>query len=168
MCIPKTKGGLGFKEFSKFNLALLAKQGWKIITQPNCLFACVMKAKYFSKRRIHECRLSIWGARQLLEEGIGWRIGNGNAVNIWNDAWLPGLGNGRVQGQNIDIRYSKVLDLIDKETTTWKQDTIQALFGEEQLESILLIPLARSEPKDVLIWRGDNTWVYIVKSGYNG
>ncbi|KAH1032211.1 hypothetical protein J1N35_044385 [Gossypium stocksii] len=47
MCIPKAKGGLGFKELSKFNLALLAKQGWKIITQPNSLFTRVMKARYF-------------------------------------------------------------------------------------------------------------------------
>lgn len=57
-------------------------------------------------------------------------------------------------------------DLIDKETTTWKQDTIRELFREEQVANILLISLVRSEPKDVLIWRGDNTRVYTVKSGY--
>lgn len=50
-----------------------------------------------------------------------------------------------------------MLDLIDKETTTWKQDTIRALFGAEQLENILLVPLACSEAKDVLIRRSDNT-----------
>lgn len=30
----------------------------------------------------------------------------------------------------------------------------------------MLIPLVRSEPQDLLIWRGDNTGVYTVKSGY--
>ncbi|KAA3470979.1 reverse transcriptase [Gossypium australe] len=38
MCIPKANGGLGFKDLKKFNMPLLAKQGWKIITQPHCLF----------------------------------------------------------------------------------------------------------------------------------
>lgn len=49
MCITKAKGGMDFKDLSKFNLALLAKQGWKIITQWNCLFARVMKPKYIPK-----------------------------------------------------------------------------------------------------------------------
>ncbi|MBA0636042.1 hypothetical protein Godav_028932 [Gossypium davidsonii] len=39
---------------------------------------------------------SILGARYLLEEGMGWRIGNGDSVNIWNDRWLPGPGSGRL------------------------------------------------------------------------
>ncbi|KAA3482607.1 RNA-directed DNA polymerase reverse transcriptase family protein [Gossypium australe] len=65
----------------EFNLALLAKQGWKILRQPNCLFARVMKAKYFPKGEFMSARLgsypsytwrSIWGARQLLEKETGW------------------------------------------------------------------------------------------------
>lgn len=99
MCVPKTKGGLGFKNLSKFNMALLAKQGWKIIMQPDSLLARVMKAKYFPKGDFMSARVgsypsytwrSIWGARRLLEDGIGWRIRNERNVNIWNDVWLPG------------------------------------------------------------------------------
>ncbi|KAA3463976.1 reverse transcriptase [Gossypium australe] len=175
MCIPKAKGGLGFKDLSKFNLALLAKQGWKLIMQPDCLFARVMKAKYFPTGDFMSANLgsypsytwrSIWEARQILEEGVGWRIGNGESVNIWNDRWLPGPGSGRVTCQNMIIRFTQVSDLFDRETNTWKQETIRSLLGEEQLESILTIPLASSRPRDELIWRGDNTRVYTAKSGY--
>lgn len=34
------------------------------------------------------------------------------------------------------------------------------------MQRILSIPLASSEPQDVLIWRGDNTGIYTVKNGY--
>ncbi|KAA3467044.1 reverse transcriptase [Gossypium australe] len=100
------------------------------------------------------------------DKGIVLRVGNEEEINIWNDAWIPEPGNGRIQCQAIDTRFTKVADLIDKESTTWKQDIISSLFGEEQLKHILAIPLVSSRPQDVLIWRGDNTGCYTVKNGY--
>ncbi|TYI16890.1 hypothetical protein ES332_A08G286100v1 [Gossypium tomentosum] len=134
MCIPKAKGGLGFKDLKKFILALLAKQGWKIITQPHSLFVRVMKEKYFPKGEFMSVGLCSYPSY------------------TWCSIW--------------DIRYTVVSDLINRDTTTWKQDSIRSLFGEEQLKNILSIPLVCSRPQDELIWRGDNTGVYTVKSGY--
>lgn len=47
MCEPKRKRGLGFKELQNFNMVLIAKQGWRIIKQPNSLFARAFRGKYF-------------------------------------------------------------------------------------------------------------------------
>jgi hypothetical protein len=52
-------------------MALLAKQGWRIMLNPNCLVAKVLKSKYFSKEEFLTSRLwsnpsfvwrSLWGA----------------------------------------------------------------------------------------------------------
>lgn len=44
---PKIHGGMGFKDLTAFNLAMLGKQGWKFITEPDSLVACIYKARYF-------------------------------------------------------------------------------------------------------------------------
>jgi len=44
---PKIHGGMGFKDLSAFNLAMLGKQGWKFITEPDSLVALIFKAQYF-------------------------------------------------------------------------------------------------------------------------
>lgn len=43
----KKEGGLGYKDRYTFNLAMLAKQGWRLLTNPNTLCAKVMKARYY-------------------------------------------------------------------------------------------------------------------------
>lgn len=47
MCKPKEDGVLGFRDLYAFNLALLAKKGWRIVQQPTSLVAHVLKTKYF-------------------------------------------------------------------------------------------------------------------------
>lgn len=43
----KDLGGLGFRNFKEFNMALLAKQLWHLLSQPNLLMSKVLKSKYF-------------------------------------------------------------------------------------------------------------------------
>lgn len=47
VCMPKSCGELGFKLLKPFNLALLAKQGWKLQMCQNSLVYMVLKARYF-------------------------------------------------------------------------------------------------------------------------
>jgi hypothetical protein len=48
-CKAKSKGGMGFKNLRVFNEALLAKQGWGLITNPQSLVARMFKAKYYPR-----------------------------------------------------------------------------------------------------------------------
>ena len=47
MAKSKFAGGMGFKHLHCFNLALLAKQGWRLISSLGSLCAQVLKAKYY-------------------------------------------------------------------------------------------------------------------------
>jgi hypothetical protein len=47
LCYPKDEGGMGFRDFHSFNLAMLAKQVWRLIDEPDSLCARVLRSKYY-------------------------------------------------------------------------------------------------------------------------
>jgi hypothetical protein len=94
----KMRGGLGFRDLYGFNLAMLARQGWRMLSNPGSLCARVLKAWYFPHCSLLEAEAtggisytwrSILRGIALLKEGLVWRIGDGMHVNIWTDPWLP-------------------------------------------------------------------------------
>ena len=78
LCVPKSCGGMGFKQLKYFNMALLAKQGWRLQTNPNSLVYRVLKARYFPQCEFIEASLgnnpsyswhSVLSAKHLVREG---------------------------------------------------------------------------------------------------
>ena len=47
VCKPKMEGGLSFRNLKMFNLAILAKQTWRILVREDSLLHKIYKAKYF-------------------------------------------------------------------------------------------------------------------------
>ncbi|KAK9672291.1 hypothetical protein RND81_12G089800 [Saponaria officinalis] len=47
MCLPKCKGRMVFRDFRKFNMALLGKHAWRLMTDNECLLSRVMRGKYY-------------------------------------------------------------------------------------------------------------------------
>ncbi|XP_059451112.1 uncharacterized mitochondrial protein AtMg00310-like [Corylus avellana] len=76
--IAKAKGGMGYRDLESFNMALLAKQGWRLLQYPDSLVAKVFQQKYYPQGTFLNVQLgrspftwrSIWNARALLNEGL--------------------------------------------------------------------------------------------------
>ncbi|XP_050247223.1 uncharacterized mitochondrial protein AtMg00310-like [Quercus robur] len=105
LCKPKKDGGMGFRDLRAFNLALLAKHGWRIQQRPDSLIHRVLKAKYFAKTSFLDAQVgkkpsyiwrSLMAAKPVLRDGIRWCVGDGKSIKIWEDAWLTSSGSGRI------------------------------------------------------------------------
>ena len=126
MCKSKLFGGMDFRNLHVFNLALLAKQGWRILTNPNSLVARVYKAKYFPYDDILRAKIgsnpsyawrSIHNSLVILKEGTRWRVGIGKRIHIWDDRWLPTPTTNKVISPPLEFgNFPMVSSLIDKDT----------------------------------------------------
>ena len=105
LCISKEEGGMGFRDFRAFNLALLAKQGWRLQQNANSLVHRVFKARYFADRPFKEAILgkrpsfawcSIFATKDIVVSGSRWVVGNGEQIDIWKDRWLTTLDSFKV------------------------------------------------------------------------
>jgi ribonuclease HI len=174
---PKSMGGLGFRDLVMFNKAILAKQGWRLMQDPNSMAATIIKAKYFPHSSFLESTLgakpsyawrSIYYARDLLCKGLVWRVGDGRKIKIWGDKWLPTPSTFSVQSVPKRLNENaQVAELIDQDSMRWKVDLIQAEFMGEEALIISSIPLNPLKSEDKLIWRCSVNGDFSVRSAYH-
>ena len=98
LCLTKDEGGLGFKNLYAYNLAMLAKQAWRMVKHPDSSVEQVFKARYHPYCSFWEANLSdqpsfswrsILQSRPVLTAGVHWKVGNGEHIKIWEDDWIP-------------------------------------------------------------------------------
>ena len=94
IAIPKSEGGMGFRDFELFNQAMLAKQGCRLLSNPDSLCARVLRGKYYNDTDLMSARKKrnashIWNAilhgREALKLGLIKHVGDGSSVRIWED-----------------------------------------------------------------------------------
>ncbi|XP_042958050.1 uncharacterized protein LOC122293561 [Carya illinoinensis] len=173
----KEAGGLGFRDFRSFNLALLAKQGWRILQNPSSLAAMVLKQKYFPKTGFLDATLGarpsfawrgVCAGLKILREGLVWRVGSGHNINIWKDWWITYFPSKRVVSTRpVGCECEKVSDLIDSDLKTWKYPFIQELLTAQEYEAVKAIPISAGGREDRMVWHFTTNGEYSVKSGYH-
>lgn len=176
LCVPKEVGGLGLKELKKFNTAMLAKQGWRLLTEVNPLVTAVMKAKYYPQTDLLNAGLGnnpsyVWrgivAAMETLKSGVRRKIGNGENTLVWQDPWLPDISHGYIRtGVYDQLQNIKVRNLMNNEGTEWDLEVINDLFDAEDCARIQSIPLSRHVTHDSWYWLMEDKGVFTVKSCY--
>lgn len=107
-CEPKLKGGI----IRYFNLALLAKQEWRLISHLDSLLSRIYKAIYFPQGsfltvkigwRPSAIRRNILPSRPYLEQGLRYRVGDMTRIAIQTDPLLLDDGNYRTSTPRTSI-----------------------------------------------------------------
>lgn len=97
LTLPKSAGGLGFREIEVFNDVLLAKHTWRLLKEPNSLLGQTLLNKYCKEKDILTCHApnssshgwrGILAGREVLKRGLGWAVENGKSIEMWNEDWL--------------------------------------------------------------------------------
>ena len=50
---------MGFRDIQSFNLAMLAKQVWKLLREPDSLCAKVLRAHYYSDGKLPNAKMKV-------------------------------------------------------------------------------------------------------------
>lgn len=139
LCVPKEIEGMGFRDPHCFNLAMLGKQIWRLTEAPDSLCARVLRSKYYPDGKILKAKLksgssftwqSILSGLNTFNKGAIWRVGDGQQIDIWEDAWLPYSNNGRILTPKGHYLLKHVHELIDPSSGVWDADLIRSIFWD--------------------------------------
>ena len=172
----KGEGGLGIRSMRQANAAFLAKLGWRILTEPDALWARVLRSKYCAGRcDVHMFKASPGASNawrgitdhiDVLKKGISWAVGNGTKVMFWKHNWatkkpLIDLATSEVPGEFQDVH---VKDLWDK-NTGWKYELFAQYLAAETLELIEAHDVLDDEEAiDEVYWNGSPSGGFTVSS----
>lgn len=175
LCQPKSDGGMGFRDLLKFNQALLAKQGWRLIQNPESLLESIMRAKYFPNSSFLNASLGhnpsyvwrslIWG-RELLKNGLRWRVGSGSAIRAFLDPWFMRPITFKLI--TIPDSHYENLTVANLRTTTgdWNWNLIKECFWPIDHNEFRKFSIQALNGRDMIIWHYSPNGVS-VKSGYH-
>lgn len=177
LCLPKSEGGgMRFRELSRFNDFLLAKQVRSLKNNEDSLFHRVFKAKFFPNCSILEASSlskgpyawkSIAQARRVIDLGSVWCVGDGKSIKVKGDKWLPSLDSSCIVSLLSSLNSkSNVGALIDEESHTWNLDLIKSEFLAHEAEIISGIPLSLHNTPDKQVWLPSNQGVFTTRSVY--
>lgn len=170
MRISKFKGRLGFKKLHLFNLALLAKQGWKILKNTDFLLHLIYKTNYFPNVDFFDTKLSInlsyawqgiWEVSKWLYKGCRWRINDGSLVRLWLDPWVPSHRSLEKFYNDSDESIQTIMVSSIISNGMWNTNLIRSLVHHQIAGKILKIQLGSLHQQDNWLW-GRKNWHFLI------
>ena len=168
---------MGFRDLRAFNLAMLAKQGWRMVQGNESLLYQCFKARYFLRSTFLEAKespncLYVWrslmAAQPILQSDHCWRVGNETSINALKDWWLPNFPTNKILS-SVQENWGDLMvsDLINSELNIWKYEDIMTIFHKEEAEAICQIPLSWRNVSNTVFWLHNSRGLFTVKSAYH-
>jgi hypothetical protein len=101
-----------------------------------------------------------------LRNGYIWRVGNGQNIDIWRDAWIPHGANRKIITHRRGHLLSKVSDLIDPVTNCWDEDLVRQTLWPIDAQRVLAIPISMHNMSDFIAWSYTKNGLFTVRSAY--
>jgi hypothetical protein len=98
--------------------------------------------------------------RDLLKEGIIWRIGDGVGIKAMQDNWIPRSGLKRPWGIKPDKEVCFVSELLLPDGQGWDEVKLQDVFFEGDVEDILKIPVGCAGTENYDAWNYTKKWKF--------
>lgn len=142
----------------------------------NPFLSAILKARYFKHSSPLDANRgfdpsltwrSIWGAKSLLIEGLGWRVGRGDQIHIQSERWL--MADDKFISPRLVVDNTEnflVWHYINHDTREWRIEELVGTFDGATIEHILSLPLPPTDMDDMLIWMYSKDGKYSVRSGY--
>ena len=172
---PKYMGEMGFRDLEIFNLALLARQAWRILINPESLCSQLLKAIYFPSSDLLSAHIgskpsktwrAICDGIDVLKQGLIKRIGDGATTLIWACNWIPRTGIFRPIASKVPEPPVLVSELIDHTSMTWKAELVRNCFFDFDSDVILQIPLSMRKQEDCWAWHHERNGLFTVRFAY--
>ncbi|KAH9686509.1 putative reverse transcriptase/RNA-dependent DNA polymerase [Citrus sinensis] len=177
LCKPKSVGGIGFKRIHDFNIAMLGKQCWKLMTHPHSLVARIFKARYYPRSSFTDATVGfnrrytwrlIMAAKHVVVKGSRIQIGSGQQIQINKDPWLPDADNRFITTVLDDsLATTMVNSLMVPGQRQWDNDLVANIFNTRDAALILQVPLSTRQDDDRWFWLADTKGKFTVRSCYN-
>jgi len=162
---------MGFRDIHAFNLAMLAKQAWRLIQGTHSLFFRVYKANYFPNCPFMEAELgnnpsfmwrSLLETRNLIRAATVWEVGDGRSIKIDDHRWLPHPPQFKPDAD----KNLRMCDLFNPDTSQWHGQLLSHTFLPTTMATITHINLGTTTSRDKIIWKENKKGIFWVKSAY--
>uniref|UniRef100_A0A803PA05 RNase H type-1 domain-containing protein n=1 Tax=Cannabis sativa TaxID=3483 RepID=A0A803PA05_CANSA len=166
---------MGFRNLRSFNLALLEKQGWRLLTKPDTLVSRIFKARYYPQGFFFTSDIghnpsyvwrSVLEAHPLVLKGVRWTVGDGTSISILGEPWLPDAQNPFVSSQHPALSSKRVCNLLVLDGSGWDEEVVVDLFEQREQRLILQIPVQYGHDQDKITWIGEVLSLFTVKSAH--
>ncbi|KAL0433179.1 UNVERIFIED_CONTAM: putative mitochondrial protein, partial [Sesamum latifolium] len=149
LCRSKKEEGLVFRRLKEFNMAMLAKQAWKVVVNPHSLLSQILQQK------------------DLLVVGVRWQIGNGELVSITGVPWLPRPMSFQLIFQPRSLQPDTKVVALCLDNSGWNETLISEEFEQIDADCILSILVPIEHGRDEIVWHYGKQGKFSVKSEYS-